>query len=344
MKKNKPKKYKFRWYIEYGAVRALFFITFLIPIKAVNALSVFLGNLFYTLVAKRRNLAINNLRNAFAQKSESEVKSLARKSCASFFLTFLETIKYRDYLLSPELAKSVSQHKQKLDVAESQHVLELFLKAKAIHDKSGGCIFVTPHIGNWEFLPYVSAVVGIPMIVVVRPLDNPYLQRLIYSNRSESGQLFIAKSNSMFALQGALRSGKSIGMLPDQSTAKGVVVNYFDRPATATPIPAMLSVLYNRPIVVVACCRNHKHTESESSHHSQTSAGIKGDHDAFTGFVSDPIYPGEYKSEKTEIIRLTEEMTIQMQRIVTEFPEQYLWIHNRWKTYKKENLWAKEAV
>ncbi|MBF0337731.1 MAG: hypothetical protein HQL05_07845 [Nitrospirae bacterium] len=333
MKKGKSKKSRLRWYVEYGAVRVLFFAAAMIPIRVVYGLSVLLGDLLYFLVARRRNIALKNLRNAFADKSDSEIRSIARQSCGAFFLTFLETIKYRDELLSPGLIGNVrGVGRGGLEVAESRELLALFAKAKAIHDSSGGCIFVTPHIGNWEFLPYVSAVVGIPMVVVVRPLDNPYLQRLIYANRAQSGQLFVAKSNSLFALQDALRHGKSIGMLPDQSTAKGVIVNYFGSPATATPIPAMLSVLYKRPIVVVACCRRSGRSGAKGS-------GC-GD---FTGVVSDPIYPGQYTSEKTEIIRLTEAMTSEMQHIVTAFPEQYLWIHNRWKTYKKENLWTKDA-
>ncbi|MBF0317407.1 MAG: hypothetical protein HQL04_04460 [Nitrospirae bacterium] len=332
MKKGKSWISRLRWYVEYGAVRVLFFATAMIPIRVVSVLSVLLGDLFYFLVAKRRNIAVRNLRSAFAHKSEAEIRAIARQSCGAFFLTFLETIKYRDELLSPGLIGNVRGDGKGggrgLEVAESREILALFAKAKAIHDNSGGCIFVTPHIGNWEFLPYVSTVVGIPMVVVVRPLDNPYLQRLIYANRARSGQLFVAKSNSMFALQDALRHGKSIGMLPDQSTAKGVIVNYFGSPATATPIPAMLSVLYKRPIVVAACCRRKRQMRTKSN---------GGD---FTGVVSDPIYPGDYKSEKAEIIRLTEAMTTEMQKIVTAFPEQYLWIHNRWKTYKKENLWT----
>jgi KDO2-lipid IV(A) lauroyltransferase len=81
------------------------------------------------------------------------------------------------------------------------------------------------------------------------------------------------------------------------------------------PVPAILAVTYKRPIVVVACCRK--------------SADYQYD-----GFVSDPIYPGEYSSEKDEIIRITEEMTRKMESIIRKYPEQYLWIHNRWKTYR----------
>ncbi|GBE05900.1 phosphatidylinositol mannoside acyltransferase [bacterium BMS3Abin10] len=205
---------------------------------------------------------------------------------------------------------------------KAENLEQLFLKAKNIHDESGGCIFVTPHIGNWELLPYVSATVGIPLAVVVRPLDNVYLEKLLYSNRAASGQLIIPKRNAMFVLQRTLQQGRSIGLLPDQSTMKGISVDFFGRKALTTPVPAILAITYKRPIVVVACCRR-----SDKQ---------------YEGFVSDPIRPAlnrdgtgpGYESEKAEIFRLTQEMNHKMESIIRKYPGQYLWIHNRWKTYK----------
>jgi KDO2-lipid IV(A) lauroyltransferase len=175
---------------------------------------------------------------------------------------------------------------------------------------------VTPHIGNWELLPHVSAFVGIPLAVVARPLDNERLEKLVFENRVAGGQVLIPKKNALFALQKTLRKGTSIGMLPDQSTMKGISIDFFDRPATSTPVPAILAIAYKRPVVVVACCR-------------------KNDSDQYEGFVSDPIRPQEqYSSEKAEIIRITKEITRQMETIIRKYPGQYLWMHNRWKTYK----------
>jgi KDO2-lipid IV(A) lauroyltransferase len=210
-------------------------------------------------------------------------------------------------LSKPDAVKSLRNTTESLD--------ELFHKAKKIHEESGGCIFVTPHIGNWEVLPYISSIVGIPLAVVVRPLDNKYLERLFYAHRSESGQIIIPKRNALFVLQKTLQQGKSIGLLPDQSTMKGISVDFFGHKATTTPVPAILAISYMRPIVVVACCR-------------------KPDGLRYEGFVCDPIWPGEYKSEKAEIFRLTEEMNRNMESIIRKYPGQYLWIHNRWKTYK----------
>jgi KDO2-lipid IV(A) lauroyltransferase len=274
----------------------------------VKIISTILGNLLYSLSSKRRNIAIENLRHAFkGEKSEKEIIKIARESCNSFFFTFLEIIKLRHLFNRPDTIKNIRETAEDLD--------RLFQKAKKIHDESSGCIFVTPHIGNWEVLPHVCSFVGIPLAIVARPLDNEYLETLIFSNRTSSGQVIIPKKNAFFTLQKTLQKGISIGMLPDQSTMKGILIDFFGHKATTTPVPAILAITYNRPIVVAACCRK------------------KGDY-RYEGFVSDPIWPGEFTSEKAEIIRITEEMTHNMESIIRKYPEQYLWIHNRWKRYK----------
>lgn len=320
MKEKRKKKGKFIKILEYAAVYLLILISRALPLKFIKIISNFLGDMLYLLVPRRRNIAIENLKNAFRdKKTEKEIKEIARQSCRSLFLTFLETIKLR-FLLTPLENNKILTGLTEIDAskalrANNKELYELFDKAKEIHDKSGGCIFVTPHIGNWEILLYVTSSVGIPLTVVVRPLDNNYLEKLLYSNRVASGQVIIPKKNALVALQKTLRQGKSIGMLPDQSTMKGISVNFFGRKATTTPVPAILAITYKRPIVVIACCRKSGNYQYE-------------------GFVCDPIWPEEFKSKKAEIFRLTEEMNRTMESIIQKYPEQYLWIHNRWKTYK----------
>lgn len=311
--KKKRKKGTFVKILEYAAACTIILLVRLIPFRGVNYVSSFLGYLLYTLLPRRRKIALENLRHAFhSKKTENEIEHIARQSFTSFFQTFLEIVKFQYVFTAPDARDKIKTKAEGLN--------ELFQKAKKIHDQSGGCLFVTPHIGNWEMLPYISSLVEIPLVVVVRALDNEYLETLIYQNRAASGQVIIPKRNAFFVLQETLRRGKSIGMLPDQSTMKGIIVDFFGRKATTTPVPAILSITYQRPIVVVACCRRNR--------------------DRFEGFVCDPIWPGEYKSEKAEIYRLTREMNHTMESIIQKYPEQYLWMHNRWKTYegKKEFL------
>jgi KDO2-lipid IV(A) lauroyltransferase len=307
LKKKREKKSKVQKILEYGLVYAVILIARAVPLQIIKIISNALGDLLYFLGKKRRGIAVENLRHAFKnEKTEREIESLARQSCRSFVLTFLEIVKLRYIFSRPDTIEKLREQTSNVD--------ELFCKAKKIHDESGGCIFVTPHIGNWEVLPHVSAFAGIPLAVVARPLDNEYLEKLIFENRIPDGQTIIPKRNAMFVLQKTLQKGRSIGLLPDQSTMKGISIDYFGRPATTTPVPAILAINYNRPIVVVACCRTQDNK--------------------YVGFVSDPISAGEYSSEKEEITRITKAVTQQMESIIRKYPDQYLWMHNRWKTYK----------
>lgn len=266
-----------------------------------------IGFLFYVFAVKRRRIAIDNLRHAFSgAKNEKEIRLIARRSCGAFVTAGFEAAKFLPLLTHPDAYRLIQRRCKGLD--------GLFLKARALHQESGGCIFVTPHLGNWEFLPFVGFAAGIAVVVVVRPLDNPYLEKMLYRQRQASGQIIVPKTNVMHFLQMALRRGKSIAMLPDQATMKAISVDYLGRKATTTPVPALLALRYRRPIVVVACCRKSYECE-------------------YDGVVSDPIWPDPAREEKPEIFRLTELMNREMGGIVKRFPEQYLWMHDRWKIY-----------
>ncbi len=308
MKKKRKKKSESLKLLEYAAVYLMLFITRITPLIIARIISSALGDILFFCVKKRRNIALENLRNAFKnEKSEQEIKEIARQSCRSFFFTFIEIVKLRYFFAKLDIINSLQSN--------AGDIVKLFGKAKKIHDETGGCIFVTPHIGNWEILPHIFSAAGLPLAMVARPLDNQYLEKLVYADRTSSGQILIPKRNALFSLQKTLKKGTSIGMLPDQSTMKGLLIDFFGRKATTTPIPAMLAVKFKRPIVVVACCRK------------------KGDYQ-YEGFVSDPIRPGEYTSKKAEIIRITGEMNRNMEAIIRKYPGQYLWMHNRWKRYK----------
>lgn len=302
-KKNRPVKL-----LEYYAACVIVSIARAIPFWGTKLIGNILGDILFFLVPRRRKVALDNLSHAYSgEKGPDEINRIARESCRSFIYTFLEIVKFRYLFTGPNIIDKMKRY--------ADNLARLFIKAKKIHDESGGCIFVTPHIGNWEVLPHVCSAAGIPLAIVARPLDNEYLEKLIFTSRAVEGQYIIPKKNALFVLQRTLQKGTSIGMLPDQSTMKGMLVNFFGRPATTTPVPAILATAYKRPVVVVAACRKEDNK--------------------YEGFVSDPIWPLEgYKSEKEEILRITQEMTRNMETIIRKFPGQYLWMHNRWKTYK----------
>ena len=224
------KKSKFIVILEYAAISSGVFLVTLLPTGALKWLSDLLGDLFYGLFRSRREIAISNIRHAFKnEKNDYDIKMIARGCCRSFILTAFDIIKFRRIYRRPDALRTLRKMGNNID--------RLLQRAKDIHDKTNGCIFVSPHFGNWEVLPHASSLYGIPLSVVVRPMDNPYLEKLLYQNRVSTGQAIIPKKNALFILHRTLNRGKSIGILPDQSTIKGHFCGFLRAQGINHPCP-----------------------------------------------------------------------------------------------------------
>jgi Kdo2-lipid IVA lauroyltransferase/acyltransferase len=293
--------------LEYRAVQASYGVCRLAPESVVHGATALLADFAFTVLSGRRRLALRNLRHALGTElGAGEIRRIARHSFRSFLLTAMpEPARIRPHLTGNGARAWLRQRSPELE--------GLFARVKQLHEETRGCIFVTPHLGNWELLPGVAAAVGVPLAVVVRPLDNSYLEAWLARSRRSSGQVFVTKRNAFLTLQYHLTRGTSLGLLPDQATFRGLALPFFGRPAMTTPVPALLAVQQGRPIVVVACFRIGRLR--------------------FSGYLGEPIWPGPHESEKAEVIRLTSAMNRAMEDVIRAHPEQYLWMHNRWKTF-----------
>lgn len=278
-----------------------------LPLRFFYFVSRLTGDVLWFLLRQRRRLATENARLALAGLPAGEQpERVARASFRSLAYLAPEMVRLRAVMSSPDAMEYVR--------TSQPNVLPAYEKAKRLHAAHQGCIFVTPHLGNWEALPFAARAVGIPLVSVVRPLDNPMLEKLLYSSRSDARQLYIARRNSLLPLQNFLARKMSVGLLPDQSTQRGIPTPFLNRPAWTSPIPAILAVQCRRPIVVIACMRTGIFT--------------------FDARVSEPILPaGSFDSERAEVERLTLLMNQAMEEIIRAYPEQYFWMHNRWKRY-----------
>lgn len=303
MSRKSPKK-QIQKYFEYGFFFVFIRTTSKMPWSWIPPLSDLLGKLFYAIFKKRRHIALENIHYAFGNKMDAV--HLTKQSFSAFFRLLFETLKLRQYYSHPDIIANLKTFTPDLNL--------LWGKAKKIHDETSGCIFVTPHIGNWEYIPFISRLAGIPLTVVTRPLDNEYLEKYLYANRMASGQTILPKGNAMLFLKKCLKRGRSIGLLPDQGAVKGIPVQYFGRTARTSPIPALLSIQLNRPVVVVACCRTH-------------------DMRRYEGYVSDPLWAGSEGDEKDQMFRLTQKINDVMEDIIRKYPDQYFWFHDRWQDY-----------
>ena len=319
-RKRSKDKGAFHQWVEYALVVSIFGIIRLLPYGVCRAVAAAAGEAVFRFAPRRRRIARANLRIAFPELDEAQRLILARRSCRSFVLTCLEGVKYLTHF---DLRRAERTVREIVDDAE-----ETIDKVRAIHEAAGGCVFVAPHLGNWEYLAHAGALAGIPLTIPVRPLDNRKLEASLYDMRSSSGQEILSKKNVFFHLREALRKGRSVAILADQNAGgEGIDAPFFGKPARTTPAPAALAVLYNRPIVLISCLRI-------------------GDARRYEILLSEPIMPDmNAQSAKGEIERLTRAVNEETENFVRKGPEQYLWIHDRWKLTKSQgrSRWARSG-
>jgi KDO2-lipid IV(A) lauroyltransferase len=172
-------------------------------------------------------------------------------------------------------------------------------------------IAATAHFGNWELLGEVLALRGLPLSAVVRPLEGS-VNEVIVENRRKAGMHLIPARGSINGALQALRQGHVVAMLVDQVIAAkhGVFVPFFGRPASTSPGMSIAALRSGAPVYV--------------------GMGIR-EGDGIRLVFEGPIpFPEEGTTEE-RIQRHTAEVTAVIERYVRQYPEQWLWLHRRWK-------------
>jgi KDO2-lipid IV(A) lauroyltransferase len=184
--------------------------------------------------------------------------------------------------------------------------LENFQNASA---KGRGVLVATAHLGNWELSAFAHAWMTAPMHIVVRPLDNPRIDALVERYRALSGNHIIEKKDAARGILKALKSGGAVGILIDQNNTldQGVFIDFFGQKACAGTAFAKLA------------------------HHSGAAVvpGFALWSDEEQRYVL-RFYP---EIEMTgDVAEDTQRIHSQLESVIREYPDQWLWIHRRWKT------------
>jgi KDO2-lipid IV(A) lauroyltransferase len=178
----------------------------------------------------------------------------------------------------------------------------------------GRALGLSAHLGNWELLSLAHRVTRYPLAVVVRPLDSPALQALAERVRRKAGVEIIAKRGALGPVLGALAAGRIVGVLLDQNATRreGVFVPFFGRPASTSRALAVLALRTGAPIVPIFTRR-----DPDGSHRV---------------VVRPPLAPPETSDREQAVVELTAACARAIEHAVRESPEQWLWMHDRWRT------------
>lgn len=179
--------------------------------------------------------------------------------------------------------------------------------------KGRGIIAISGHCGNWELLAIANSWKSLPSSIVVRPLNNPYLNKWIEKLRTKFGNKIIYKTGAIKEIMVALKKGETVGILMDQSVVENeaVITEFFGEKVYALKIPALLAMKTGAAVIPLFI--NYL---GQGRHHIRFGEEIPL---RITGNTED------------DIVFNTKIFTQEIEKYIKEHPSEWLWIHRRWK-------------
>jgi Kdo2-lipid IVA lauroyltransferase/acyltransferase len=261
----------------------------------------FLLILFYHGAAKHRLIALHNLHCAFPEKNTTELIRIAKGVYRNLAITAAEFFSL-PYITRENLHEWVE--------------LEGMEHFEAGIDQGKGLLTIIAHFGNWELMPVTAPLFLKSSYIVYRPLDSSVLDNMVEHMRTINGNVMVTKGGSGKRIMELLKENKSIGILSDQNVAtrEGVFVDFFGHQACTGVGLAVLALRSGAPVLPMFMAR-------------QTSGKYK--------FILKPLVEisrtGDYEKD---LLENTQRFTKIVEDVVREYPEQWFWLHQRWKTQK----------
>lgn len=197
-------------------------------------------------------------------------------------------------------------------------------KAAVTAMNSGRPVFVLGgHFGNWEASMSSFGVFGFRFGVVARALDNPYLHRWFEEAREKTGHKLLLKSGGWDGMVDIMEAGGNLGLLCDQDAGpRGQFVEFFGRPASTHKSLALMAMEYNALIVVGYGLRLPDNLDE--ARWARFEIGCEE--------IIDPAEVLADESVDNEVEEITRRYSAALERAVRRAPEQYFWVHRRWKS------------
>ena len=289
-----------RFWLEWLGVEGLSLAVAILPRQGGLALGRLLGLFFYCLCPRLRRVALSNLDIAFPSTSGSrEKRRIARRSFFHFGSVMM------DILWGRRVEWEAIQR-----MVEYQGLENL----ERAYRKGRGVLLFTGHFGHWELMGVAQGYLGFPLKVLSRPLDNPYLERMLLSYRCKLSNKVIYKREAVKGILGALRNKEGVAILIDQNTLpqEGVFVRFFGRWASTTSLLASLALRTRAPII--------------------PAFALPLRDGRYRFIYEEEIEPEEFADRSEAIVNLTQRCTDVIEGYIRRYPEYWLWIHQRWKS------------
>jgi len=291
-------------WLEYSAARIVLSVLRILPHPAAVWMGVSSGRLAYHLLGKLRRIGLKNLTIAFPEKSDTEHTDILRGAFRNLGRVMAVVSRFDD-LTTENLADLIEYRPDPAFAAAYE-------KSKT---DDRGRIILGGHMGNWELQAFSYPIFFEPLSFLARRMDNPKIEESIRAIRTRLGNNQIDKTNAAAPMLRILRGGGTVGVLADVNShpKEGVFVPFFGVPACTATGVAMLAIRANAVIVPMFAIWDDKRSRYFIAHES----------------IIEPLNTGDRKQDIEDTTAMCVAAT---ERIIRAYPDQWIWIHRRWKT------------
>jgi KDO2-lipid IV(A) lauroyltransferase len=272
----------------------------ILPRSLARTIGISLGLTVYAVHGRLRRVGFRNLTIAFPEMSQPDRRRIVRGEFISLGRQLAEVCLFPRYT-KENVSRTV--------------VYEGFENFERAYARGKGVLFLTGHIGAWELSAFAHSFQGHPLSIVMRSLDNPYVDALIQRYRTMHGNRTVDKDNFVRGLLSAMKAGETVGILMDTNMTppQGVFVDFFGIPACTASGLARIA-LRTDAAVVPGFTVWDKTLRKYVLHFEPPVALIRT------------------ADNESDIIANTAKFTKVLENIIRQYPDQWLWVHRRWKT------------
>ena len=298
--RRKMAKNRVKGLAEYAAAVALLKVFGWMPRKLAHRAADIVSWMGFRLAKRQRNSGLRNLGMTMPGLSAAEQEAILR-SCFNNLGRLLVEFSHFPDLNASNISKFV--------------VYDGFENFAEGVRRGKGVIFLTGHFGAWELSSFAHSIYGHPMKFVVREIDNRRVERLISAYRSRGGNAPVSRRNASRDILKALRNNETVGILMDQNTVReeGVFADFFGIPAATTPAVATFALRTGAAVIPGFLIWD----ETLRKHRLR---------------FDPPLELIQTGDRAQDIVENTRMFNTVLENYVRKNPDQWLWIHRRWKT------------
>ncbi len=288
--------------LEYALVWPWVKLLGLLPRPVARAIGITLGLMVYAVHGRLRRVGLRNLALAFPDMSQRDRRRLLRGEFIS---------------LGRQLAEVCLFPRYTRDNVENIIVYDGFENFEQAYVRGKGVLFLTGHLGAWELSAFAHSLHGHPLSIVMRSLDNPYIDKLLQSYRTMHGNRTVDKDDFVRGLLSAMRKGETVGILMDTNMTppQGVFVDFFGIPACTASGLARIALRTDAAVVPGFTVWDKKRRKYILR---------------FDPAVE--LIRNNNEDNEADIIANTAKFTKIIEAFIRQYPDQWLWAHRRWKT------------